>query len=93
MTQAVQEGHAFGEMFLREVEVSLIAFCLADCPKSLSSVERRSEFVRQTERLLVQLTRCSPLALPVERDRQIAEAGAEPPAVTLGSCAVRRFAR
>ncbi len=35
IAQAVQEGHAFGEMFEREVEVSLIAFCLPDSAQSL----------------------------------------------------------
>src|SRR6266567_3844511 len=77
IAQAVQDGHAFGEIFQREVETPLIGFCPPDVVKMVSYSPRRSELTRHHECLRVQLARCGPLALPVERASQIGQAGEE----------------
>src|SRR5258706_15200876 len=80
-------------MFQREVATSLIAFRPPDFAQSVSYLERRSDLASHLECLLVQLARCSPLALRMQRDSQRAEARVKHPEVTHGARAVHRFAR
>src|SRR5258706_6416041 len=75
IAQAVQDGHAFGEVCQREIVTSFIAFHPPDFVQSVSYLPGRFELARHRECLLEQLARCGPPALPVERDREITEAG------------------